>query len=185
MLQRAGEAGEPLQPLRQVRRDEEAQGGDRQQRNIPVIFVDFGFFETYGIDVVAGRAFSAAFGRDRLVLDAATGGATQGNFVLNERAARELGWTAEEAVGKRLEVPRIPGLRGEVVGVVADVLESVRTPPGSTVYLVPSAARGPFGPLLTQASLPRSTQSVKGRMAKPRMPQSGPQEFWMMKPSRV
>jgi putative ABC transport system permease protein len=130
-----------------------AEAGDREQRNIPVMFVDFEFFETYGIDVVAGRAFSQAFGRDRLVLDAATGGATQGNFVLNERAARELGWTAEEAVGKRLEVPRIPGLRGEVVGVVADVLESVRTPPGSTVYLVPSAARGPFGPLLTQASL--------------------------------
>jgi putative ABC transport system permease protein len=102
---------------------------------------------------VAGRAFSEDFGRDRLVLDPATGGATQGNFVLNERAARELGWTAEEAVGKQLEVPRIPGLRGEVVGVVADVLESIRTPPGSTVYMVPSAAMGPFGPLLTQASL--------------------------------
>ena len=68
--------------------------------------VDAGYVETLGLNVIAGRAFS----EER---DAETTSA----YVLNETAARLLGWTPEEAVGMPFTSD---ALEGEVIGVVED-----------------------------------------------------------------
>ncbi|MBT6145884.1 MAG: hypothetical protein HN712_00755 [Gemmatimonadetes bacterium] len=71
-----------------------------------VFDIDDGFFETFGIDVIAGRNLRAEEDREA--------------FLLNETAVRQLGWDREgldDAIGKRFDIgPRA----GHVVGVVAD-----------------------------------------------------------------
>jgi putative ABC transport system permease protein len=55
-----------------------------------VIFADYGFLGTYGIDLAQGRDFSPAFTSD-----------IDGSFLINETAALKLGW-GEETVGKKI-----------------------------------------------------------------------------------
>jgi putative ABC transport system permease protein len=116
-----------------------AEGRDSAGGGVPFLWVDYDFFETYGIEPIAGRTFSEDFGSDRLVVGAQAE-QTRGAYVLNEYAARQYGWTPEEAVGKWLEL--VPGRnRGPVVGVVEDVyLESVHNAIKPMVYLIPPAA---------------------------------------------
>jgi len=52
---------------------------------------DYDYVDTYRMEVLAGRAFSRDFAAD-----------TSGTIILNDAAAKRLGWTAEEAVGKKL-----------------------------------------------------------------------------------
>ena len=80
---------------------------------INVMYVDHEFIQTYGIEVLEGRAFSEDIGSDR-----------NGAFILNEAAVRKFGWTSHanrklERVypeGNRLNVE----IQGDVVGVVRD-----------------------------------------------------------------
>jgi len=51
----------------------------------------YDYAETYGMELAAGRAFSRDFGTD-----------AAGAVMLNESAAKRIGWTPAEAVGKRL-----------------------------------------------------------------------------------
>jgi cell division protein FtsX len=59
----------------------------------PLIFmnVDYEFVDTYGFEVTHGRKFSKEFGTD-----------IEGAIMINHAAAREIGYTPEEAVGKKL-----------------------------------------------------------------------------------
>jgi putative ABC transport system permease protein len=59
----------------------------------PLIFIttDYEFVDTYGFEITHGRAFSKEFSTD-----------VDGAIILNEAAAREIGYTPEEAVGKKL-----------------------------------------------------------------------------------
>lgn len=75
-----------------------------------------GFIQTMDIHLVAGRSF-----REGSEMDADEG------FILNESAARSLGWSAKEAIGKSfsMRVPPMDGGRevwrkGQVIGVVQD-----------------------------------------------------------------
>src|SRR5690606_34495507 len=68
---------------------------------------------------------------------------TRGGLVLNLRAAREFGWTPEEAVGKEVRIP-LPsfgtdaGIVGTVLGVVRDAwLESLREPVAPLYFYMP------------------------------------------------
>ncbi|MEM6783536.1 MAG: ABC transporter permease [Bacteroidota bacterium] len=71
-----------------------------------VLPVEYDFVDTYGLDVIAGRAF------DRARADSAS-------FILNETALRRLGWTdPQEALG--VELTRQFGDTRTVVGVVND-----------------------------------------------------------------
>lgn len=69
-----------------------AEGFD-QALQIPGLFVDFDFLETFDIDVVEGRGFDRSFETDR---DA---------FLLNEAAVDLTGWHGE-AIGKRMRFGR-------------------------------------------------------------------------------
>jgi len=105
--------------------------GGTDQRTMPVLLVDFEFFETYGIRLLAGRSFSKALDPDRAQ-------AANPSYIVNALAARQLGWSPEEAIGKGLEVTCCNFGNGTIVGVVDDVyFESLHMPLAPTVYLVP------------------------------------------------
>jgi putative ABC transport system permease protein len=102
--------------------------------------VDFDYFDTYDIGLVAGRTFDENLDTDRLRFPSAgnpTGGGVA--YVLNARAARELGWSPDEALGKTLAWSAENGVSGPVIGVVEDVYyESVRNAQKPLLYLVTS-----------------------------------------------
>ena len=73
-------------------RDYEVEGLTPGQRfYIPTFLVDWDFIETFDIKVVEGRAFSRDFPSD-----------TINAVMINETMAKDLGWTNEEAIGKRI-----------------------------------------------------------------------------------
>jgi putative ABC transport system permease protein len=73
-------------------RDYEVEGLTPGQRfYIPTFMVDWDFIETFDIKVVEGRAFSRDFQSD-----------TVSAIMINETMAKDLGWSNEEAIGKRI-----------------------------------------------------------------------------------
>jgi putative ABC transport system permease protein len=118
---------------------------------IQYMAVDYDFFETYEIDVVAGRSFSRDFGADALGGPTAENAEVTGRFIVNESAARLIGWSAAEAVGQTLELALDPAfgvsLPMPIVGVVRDTyFESVALPVRPMIYVltpepVPSVRR--------------------------------------------
>jgi len=73
-------------------RDYEVEGLTPGQRfYIPTFMVDWDFIETFGIKVVEGRAFSRDFPSD-----------TINAIMINETMAKDMGWTNDEAIGKRI-----------------------------------------------------------------------------------
>ena len=73
-------------------RDYEVEGLTPGQRfYIPTFMVDWDFIETFDIKVVQGRAFSRDFLSD-----------TINAVMINETMAKDLGWSNEEAIGKRI-----------------------------------------------------------------------------------
>ena len=104
-----------------------------------LMLVDYGFFETYGIDLVAGRSFSEASGDREIRQQPGQPPPPPAPFILNRLAVERLGSTPDEVVGRILNVS---GRRGVVIGVVEDVyLESVRDALTPTLYLVPPTER--------------------------------------------
>ncbi len=67
---------------------------------------DHDYVETYRLEILAGRAFSRDFSTDE-----------ERSIILNESAARRIGWTPEEAIGKKLVGGYLDG-EGQVIGVV-------------------------------------------------------------------
>jgi putative ABC transport system permease protein len=150
-----------------------AEGGDPAGRQIPTWGVDYGFFETYGIEVLAGRTFDEQRGTDRFDVPPSWPDTphTTGAYVLNELAARELGWTPEEAIGKWFEVDFSSdfrfSVRGPIVGVVANTyVQSVRQPLPPLVY---HTAVGPWGadprPYLKDASIRVTGKQLEATLA--------------------
>ena len=87
------------------------EGAAGDSLELMTLTVDHDYVETYGLEVIAGRDFSEAFSTD----------ATEA-FLLNESAARRLGWT--DPVGRRLTL-RVwfngeMHKQGAVIGVVRD-----------------------------------------------------------------
>jgi putative ABC transport system permease protein len=109
-------------------------GSDAFSR-IQFMAVDYDFFETYRIATLAGRAFARNLA-PRAALSQQTPPASA-DVVLNESAARMLGWNADEAVAKPVDI----GLQANwspahVIGVVADTyFESVALPVRPMIYV--------------------------------------------------
>ncbi|RNC83138.1 MAG: ABC transporter permease [Balneola sp.] len=77
---------------------------EEDELGIYVSPVGFDFIEMLDIQIVEGRSFSADLFKE-----------TERDYLLNEAAIREIGWTKEEAVGKSFSVW---GNQGAVVGIV-------------------------------------------------------------------
>ena len=67
--------------------------------------IDENYIDVYGMELMAGRNFSKDFSSD-----------AKSGFILNETAAKALGWTPEEAIGKEFSYDG----RATVIGVVKD-----------------------------------------------------------------
>ena len=81
--------------------------GQEESRPVYIESVKHNFFETMGIEIVAGREFSRAAPNDSI-----------DGVIINEAAARLFGWEPEEALLKGISVGGI--MQGHVLGVVRD-----------------------------------------------------------------
>ncbi|NLD38534.1 MAG: FtsX-like permease family protein [Desulfatiglans sp.] len=108
--------------------------------------IDYDFFKTYKIPVIAGRDYSIE--RDspepEWNIDTSTYGTNitnesiERNIIINESAARQLGFSrAEEAIGVVLYSSTLKNINHTVIGVVADNhIYSINTLPRAEVYLL-------------------------------------------------
>jgi putative ABC transport system permease protein len=133
-------------PFESNGRTAEIRTGDAAER-MQFMAVDYDFFETYGIELVVGRTFSSAFG-DRPENEDDPSALTNASFIVNELAARRLGLTPEQAIGRRVSFGSVQGTRfrvddasGTIVGVVKNVYyESLHAPIAPTVYRIPGGS---------------------------------------------
>jgi putative ABC transport system permease protein len=109
--------------------------GSAVESRIQLMMVDYDFFETYGINTVAGRTFSATIASDALMLPSSPEQTTTISFILNQAAASAL--TIDNNLdAATLESPEI-SVAGPLVGIVEDTLfESIRRPARPMVYLL-------------------------------------------------
>ena len=77
--------------------------------------VDDEYVKTNGLKIIAGADLTL---QDQLDANQKDYNKNYFHFIINETAAKKLGWTAEEAVGKKLYLGE--GRPGEIRGVVAD-----------------------------------------------------------------
>jgi len=121
--------------------------------------VGFGFFDTYGIPLVSGRAFNEQFGTDAFnpPPNVPRGVQPTGAYVISEAAARQFGWTPQQAIGQQLEMDFSSDfsltVKGSVIGVVKDAhLQSLRNAIQPVIYFAPAPNWG-ARPSLTRASV--------------------------------
>lgn len=76
-----------------------------QYKSTTALYTDPDFIKTYKIVIIAGRDFD-----EEIQSDIETG------YIINESAVKEIGWTPEEAIGKRFAVHN----NGTIIGVVKD-----------------------------------------------------------------
>ncbi|MCG8412918.1 MAG: ABC transporter permease, partial [Pseudomonadales bacterium] len=108
---------------------------------MPYLNVDYDFFETFDIDVVAGRTFSEQRGTDVFVEPTNENPQTTGAFILNAMAAELIGYTPDEAINKWFEVGRGSQsgftVRGPIIGVVDNIyFSSIREVVNPVYYRV-------------------------------------------------
>lgn len=108
-------------------------GNGKKELSLNATPVDLDYIKTMGMEIAAGRDFVA---NDFLTQD--TGNEYKnykGTYILNEKAARDLGWTADQAIGKIIS----KSFPGPVVGVVKDFnFESLHTPVGPLLVFLDS-----------------------------------------------
>ncbi|MFD2920046.1 ABC transporter permease [Terrimonas rubra] len=97
-------------------------GQGQKELSLNATPVDLDYLKTMGMELAAGRDFQRS---DFATQDTSANGANyKGTYIINEKAARDLGWTAEQAIGKTVS----RGVPGPVVGVVKDFhFESLHT----------------------------------------------------------
>jgi putative ABC transport system permease protein len=142
--------------------------GQETLSRIQYMAVDYGFFETYRIDVLEGRSFSPDFASDLLVAPRPGAPPTPAGFVLNESAARLLGWTEGGAVDQSIEIavggPLV--LPGAVVGVVRDThFESVAVAVRPMIYILGAEPPGAFFQRIDHVSLRVEGADLRGALA--------------------
>ena len=116
-----------------------------ESRAMDVIFTDFNYVETMGLEVVAGRDLSTAFGTD----SAAT--------LINETGLERIGWMSEEALGKTIAFGN--GQELTVVGVVRDYHHTAPKNPVEPILLTP------VWPYYQNVALRLQTSDVRGALA--------------------
>ncbi|MGN6639507.1 MAG: ABC transporter permease [Mucilaginibacter sp.] len=99
------------------------------QIELKYITTDYGFMNTYGMQLAAGRNFSRQFPTDTA------------NYVINETAVQQLGWkTDQNAIGKDLVYGNT---KGKVIGVVKDFhFESLHQPIIPMLFFLPAPNNG-------------------------------------------
>lgn len=83
--------------------------GTETDMRMRTLWTDSDYVNTLGLSIEAGRFFSSDFPSDSI-----------NAVVLNETAVRQLGWSADEAIGKRVMLAQFDSAYKSVVGVVTD-----------------------------------------------------------------
>jgi putative ABC transport system permease protein len=102
----------PTVRLLETNRVEAVNGNEQKNVVMKNVSVDQNFFETYQISVVSGTNFKNEIKSNATFEDNVANG-----FILNETAAKLLGWDKDEVVGKEIVNG---GVKGTVIGVVKD-----------------------------------------------------------------
>ena len=114
--------------------------------------VDYDFLKTYGINVVAGRDFSKEYATD----DSAA-------FILNESAARQLGWTVQDAIGKPM---RYGMEKGRIIGVVHDFnFESLHNAIVPIIFLITKTGNTQVTVRISGDNIPATLDFLKQKWA--------------------
>ncbi|MBV9900997.1 MAG: ABC transporter permease [Alphaproteobacteria bacterium] len=133
--------------------------GNPKGNDLGIYVVDTDFFPTMEMKLLAGRNFSPRVAMDDSTTPFPTDKAAEAafvkrgtNVVLSEAAARRLGWSAHEAVGKTvqagLSLPELGLASATVVGVVKDArFRSVRDPLQPIMFI---SARNGFNVLVVR-----------------------------------
>jgi len=115
----------------------------------PMFMVRYDFLETFDIKVLAGRGFSTEIASD-----------TINAIMINETMARNLGWTNEEAIGKRITSDgneRVIGVFGDfhvlslhepINNFILDMSRNSRGAAGLTSYIAVRVNTEKYGPVL-------------------------------------
>lgn len=108
---------------------------DESTYSLGIKWIGEGFTEMFDLEVIAGRNFNPTIEAD-----------VQSGILINESAAKALGWTLEESLGKRISF--LPGGASEpeeimVLGVLADAnFESLYDPVQPSVFRMPRSNVG-------------------------------------------
>ena len=82
---------------------------ENEEPGMRILAVDHDFIETYGMNIVQGRDFDQKYSTDRT-----------GAFIINQEAARQLGWDEPLKKYMSFDVPSLDMYNKPVVGVVED-----------------------------------------------------------------
>jgi putative ABC transport system permease protein len=113
--------------------DVNAEGSDAQHK-LAWYLVDFDFFAVYDIALLQGRLPNADITSARVRTTPQAAEPVGSNVLLSESGARAFGWSAAEALGKRLARD---GAWFQVIGVVEDTIETAYDPAKPTIYAIP------------------------------------------------
>lgn len=123
-----------------------------QKRIMPVQFVGFSYFDMMDIELLAGRGFAESRRADlgRALQDDNHAGLffRERAKIINETAARKLGWTPQEAIGKTLRLytqergTYYIDTKGPIIGVVEDFHTASLRKKISPVAFEPAAIPG-------------------------------------------
>jgi putative ABC transport system permease protein len=125
--------------------------GKQEELHWRTALVDENYFAVFGLQILTGRGFSP----DGTPL-------ASNEIVINETAAKELGWSNNEAIGKFIQVVKLDSLPGrKVIGVVKDYhfesLKEILEP----LALIPDVGWGEtFAVKLTTSDLQASIGSI-------------------------
>jgi putative ABC transport system permease protein len=114
--------------------------------------VDYDFINTYQLKMLAGREFSKQYATD----DSAA-------FIFNESAVKKLGWTNEEAIGKRMNYG---GNDGKIVGVVNDFnFESLHNEIVPIIFLITNRGNNQVTVRISGKDIPETLSFLKQKWA--------------------
>ena len=101
------------------------EGSDENFVGLPYLSVDYDFFETFDIELITGRSFSQQRGTDLFIEPTTDNPNTSAAYIVNEIAARQMGYSPDEVLNKWFEVGRGGGgsltARGPVIGVANNI----------------------------------------------------------------
>jgi len=135
--------------------------GSRPPVSLHQIAVDYGFFDVYGLRIIAGRDFAHDRAEDKVASDDR---ARLASAIVNETAVRDLGFAnAEAALGQEIvsDDPGFPEMHNRIIGVVPDFpVYSIRQPVAPTVFTVDTALFKVFSLKLAGNDLPETLQKI-------------------------
>lgn len=145
-------------------------GHDKVSLDLKALPCDIGFIETMNMQIVAGSDFTRS---DLALADTSNQNKNfKYAFILNETAAKALGWTPEQAIGKKVE----KNAPGEVRAVVKDFyFSSLHQPVGPLVLFLDRFYTNYFFVRVTGKDIPSTLSSLQ-KLWKGRVP-SRPFEY--------